>query len=147
MFIISALRLGSAAFAAIAVMSTAQAQAELAPILQPTLNAEVLSFQCKKSFTGKGLGTCAGRIDVIVQNIDRPLRTAEFKCDVVVKYWWKDGQERRWEMKSLNLSTPAERLGISFASASLLFETDITSVVREPQEAHIAKTRCDVTWR
>jgi len=147
MFTVSALQLVAVVLATIAVISNAQAQTEFAPVSPPTLNADVLSFQCKKSFTGKGLGTCAGRIDVIVQNIDRPLRTAEFKCDVVVKYWWKDGQESRWEMKSLNLSTPAERIGVSFASASLLFETDITSVVREPQEAHIAKARCDVTWR
>lgn len=112
-----------------------------------TVKADVVSFQCQQSFTGHGIGVCSGRIDVSLRDVRRPLKAADFRCEVLIRSWWVEDRAWRSEIKTLNLAGSAERLGMRFANATLEFETDLTSVVREPRHAEIARSRCEAEWK
>lgn len=133
-------------FIALASTSSAHAYANQDE-LPSKVSSDLLVFQCKKSFTGHGVGLCNGRVDVALRGLAAPLTAAEFRCEVTIRYWWQEGREQRVELKPLVLNAPADRLGYRFADAAITFETDLTSVVREPQGADVSRIQCEAAYR
>lgn len=106
-------------------------------------------FQCAPSFSGPkdGIGVCSGRLDVSFRGAPAALKAAEFSCEVLLRYWWRDGKEKRWEWKSVQVTAPAAQLGNRFADAAVEFRTDLTSIINEPRGADVKQVQCDITYQ
>lgn len=110
------------------------------------LVSDLVQYTCKRSFTGKGIGECTGRIDVHLSKVPYPMKSTTFDCDIVLRYWWKNGARWEQDLRTQKKSVQVAPGGATFASAVLEVSEDFTSVSKEPQQSEVARISCSASW-
>lgn len=113
---------------------------------EPVLVSDLVQYTCKRSFTGKGIGECSGRIDVHLSKVPYPMKSTTFDCDIVLRYWWKNGARWEQDLRTQKKSVQVAPGGATFASAVLEVSEDFTSVSKEPQQSEVARISCSASW-
>lgn len=117
-------------------------QAVLTAPPTPSLRTEVMTFSCKPSVHGVGVGRCQGEIAAWVLDLPRPVSYASVKCEVWVRYI----QENRSQVQRLQLEASLPKEPTQLPSLTLPFELSLSSAVRPVTRPELLRHLCSASW-
>lgn len=108
----------------------------------PSLRTEVMTFSCKPSVHGVGVGRCQGELAAWVLDLPSPVSYATVKCEVWVRYT----QENRSQVQRLQLEASLPKEPTRLPSLTLPFELSLSSAVRPVTNPHLERHVCSSSW-
>lgn len=135
------------AAAAILFSSFALSQTVVTVPLEPTLSTSVRIFECKKSFSGTGVGVCEGLIIASFRNAQGPIRESTLTCDVTLQKHIKKGKDISREYETFRVSKRQLEHGTDFTDIELSFKKDLTSLISPVDFAYVMDNRCTINTR